>query len=90
MRNEILASKQRNKKHVTRAIVGTKGRENEKGKRAKNHQSWVAKSMIHQRHECENEQTDPLDERIQVEDELHQECAVSSSDSQTEALGKHG
>src|SRR6266702_7128095 len=35
--------------------------------------------MVHQRRECEHKPTDPPDERIQVEDELHQERAVSGT-----------
>jgi hypothetical protein len=90
MRNEIVARKQRIKSAFARPVVRTKGREEQKGKREKKHRSGVAKSMVHQRRECETEQTDPLARRIQVEDEVHQERAVSSSGSQTEALGKHG
>jgi len=37
---------------------------------------------------CENEQTDSLDGRTQVEDKLRQERAVSSSEPQTQGLGK--
>jgi len=48
----------------------------------------VAKSVIHRKRGCENEQTDPLDGRTQVEDKLRQERAVSLSDPQTERLGK--
>jgi hypothetical protein len=50
----------------------------------------MAKSVIHRKQGGENGQTDPLDGRIQVEDELRRERAVSSSDPQTEGLGKHG
>ena len=44
--------------------------------------------MIHRKDGYENEQTGPLDGRTQVEDKLRQERAVSSSDPQTEGLGK--
>ncbi len=59
-------------------------------KREKNHRSCVAKSGIHRKRGGENGQTDPLDGRTQVEDKLRRERAVSSSDPQTEGLGKHG
>ena len=48
----------------------------------------MAKSVIHGKHRYENEQADSLDGRTQVEDKLRQERAVSSSDPQTEGLGK--
>ena len=50
----------------------------------------MAKNVIHGKHRYENEQTNPLDGRTQVEDKLPQERTVSSSDPQTENLSKQG
>jgi len=90
MRNEILASKQKNEGYVPLTCGwddGKRGSKQENEQRIINHE-WQKDGSSDTG--CENEQTDPLDGRIQVEDELRQERAVSSSDSQTEHLGKYG
>ena len=60
--------------------VETKGGEGERKEKSKEDRSYLAKSVIHWKQGCENGQTDPLDGRIQVEDELRRERTVSSSD----------
>ena len=69
-------------------VVRTKAREGERREKSKEGRSGLAKSMIHGKQDDENEQTNPLDRRIQVEDERRRERAVSSTDPQTQGLGK--
>jgi hypothetical protein len=61
-----------------------------KEKRKKNIDRVWQKNVLHREQGGENRQRDPLDGRSQVEDELRRASAISSSDSQTQGLGKHG
>jgi hypothetical protein len=70
-------------------VVRTKGRERKRRQKSREGRSGLAKSTIHRKQDDENEQTNPLDRRSQVEDERRRERAVSSSDPQTQDLGKH-
>jgi hypothetical protein len=88
IRNEIVASKQRIKARLLNLSLGRK-REGQTREKSKGSSTVSDKKRIHERCECENEQTDSLDESIQVEEKLHHERPMNSSDSQTEALGKH-
>jgi hypothetical protein len=90
IRNEKLASEQRSKEHGASTYRQDEGRKGEKREKRKEYRSCLAKNVIHREQGAENRQRDPLDGRSQVEDELRRASAISSSDSQTQGLGKHG
>ena len=79
MRNETLASEQKNEGSIPLTYCrddGKRGSKQENEQRIINHE-WQKDGSSDTG--CENEQTDPLDGRIQVEDELRQERAVSGT-----------
>jgi hypothetical protein len=88
IRNEIVASKHKNKGCVASTYRQDEGRRGEKSEKRKEDRSCLAKKVIHREQGGENRQRDPLDERSQVEDERRHVRAVSSSDLQTQDLGK--
>src|SRR5258707_8733020 len=88
IRNEKLASERRSKEHVASTYRQDEGRKGEK--RKKNIDRVWQKTVLHREQGGENRQRDPLDGRSQVEDELRRASAISSSDSQTQGLGKYG
>ncbi len=88
MRNEIVASKQKSESMSFELSLGRREERAKEGKREKHHRTCLAKSVTHRKRGGENEQTDPLDGRTQVEDELRRARAVSSSDAQIQSLGK--
>ncbi len=75
---------------LLRPLVRTKGGGVKKAKSEKHIDRVWQKNVLHREQGGENRQRDPLDGRSQVEDELRRARAISSSDSQTQGLGKHG
>src|SRR5713226_1737413 len=60
-------------------VIGTTGREGESRKPSNESSLMNGKKDGSSETECENEQADSLDGRIQVEDELRQEHAVAQA-----------
>jgi hypothetical protein len=75
MRNEIAASEQRSEA-CSFDLTSGRGR---RGEKETHHQSCLAKSVTHRKRRCENEQTDLLDGRTQVEDELRRARSVQAT-----------